>query len=448
MKLWNKSAQLHEKVEKFTIGRDQEFDLQLAPFDIEASMAHTYMLHSIGIISAEEWQVLKPRLRMLYEKAVAGELTIHPQVEDIHSQVEMELTEALGELGKKIHTGRSRNDQVLVDLKLFYRAKIQEILQLVHKLFALLQQHSETYKEVLIPGYTHTQIAMVSSFGLWFGAYAEALTDDVNLFRNAFEIVNQNPLGSAAGYGSSFPLDRRLTTELLGFARPDYNVVKAQMGRGKTELVLSYSLAAMAATLNKLASDAILYCNQQFDLMGFSRAFTTGSSIMPHKKNPDVMELIRGRTAQLMQLPSQISTAMANLTSGYHRDFQLFKEYIFPAIDQTKNILEVCTLALEDVIIKAPNLKEEQFKYLFSTEVVNKLVQEGMSFREAYFTIGEQIESGQYQPSYDINHTHIGSLGNLCTAEIRDRMKELIDSFPFKAIEEKRMALWQLEANF
>lgn len=448
MKLWNKSAKLHEKVEKFTIGRDQEFDLQLAPFDIEASMAHTYMLHSIGIISAEEWQALKPQFRTLYEKTLAGKLAIHPQVEDIHSQVEMELTEALGDLGKKIHTGRSRNDQVLVDLKLFYRAEIQEILELIHQLFALLQQHSETYKEVLIPGYTHTQIAMVSSFGLWFGAYAEALTDDVNLFRNAFEIVNQNPLGSAAGYGSSFPLDRQLTTELLGFYRPDYNVVKAQMGRGKTELVLSYSLAALAATLNKLASDAILYCNQQFDLMGFSTAFTTGSSIMPHKKNPDVMELIRGRTAQLMQLPSQISTAMANLTSGYHRDFQLFKEYIFPAIDQTKTILEVCTLALEDVIIKAPNLKEEQFKYLFSTEVVNKLVQEGMSFREAYFAIGEQIESGQYQPSYDINHTHVGSLGNLCTTEIRNRMQELMDSFPFETIEEKRAALWQLRANY
>ena len=444
MKLWNKSAQLNEKVEQFTIGRDQEFDLQLAIFDIEASMAHTYMLHTLGIISAAEWQALKPEFFRLHEKARQEALTIHPQVEDIHSQVEWELTQALGELGKKIHTGRSRNDQVLVDLKLFYRAEIQQILERVGELFSLLQAHSETYKAVLIPGYTHTQLAMVSSFGLWFGAYAEALVDDVGLFRHAFELVNQNPLGSAAGYGSSFPLDRQLTTELLGFARPDYNVVKAQMGRGKTELVLAYSFAGLAATLNKLASDAILYCNQQYDLMAFSRAFTTGSSIMPHKKNPDVMELIRGRTAQLMQLPAQITTAMANLTSGYHRDFQLFKEYIFPAIAQIKTVLEMCTLSLADVTIKAPDLREEKYKYLFSTEVVNQLVQEGMSFREAYFTIGGQIESGTYQPSYDVQHTHIGSLGNLCTADIQHRMQEVMDSFPFEAIAEKRAALWAL----
>jgi len=444
MKLWNKSAQLNEKVEQFTIGRDQEFDLQLAIFDIEASMAHTYMLHTLGIISAAEWQALKPEFFRLHEKARQEALTIHPQVEDIHSQVEWELTQALGELGKKIHTGRSRNDQVLVDLKLFYRAEIQQILERVGELFGLLQAHSETYKAVLIPGYTHTQLAMVSSFGLWFGAYAEALVDDVGLFRHAFELVNQNPLGSAAGYGSSFPLDRQLTTELLGFARPDYNVVKAQMGRGKTELILAYSFAGLAATLNKLASDAILYCNQQYDLMAFSRAFTTGSSIMPHKKNPDVMELIRGRTAQLMQLPAQITTAMANLTSGYHRDFQLFKEYIFPAIEQIKTVLEMCTLSLADVTIKAPDLREEKYQYLFSTEVVNQLVQEGMSFREAYFTISGQIESGTYQPSYDVQHTHIGSLGNLCTAAIQQRMQELMDSFPFEAIAEKRAALWGL----
>lgn len=445
MKLWNKSAQLHEKVEKFTIGRDQEFDLQLATFDIEASMAHTYMLHSIGIIGAEEWQKLKPQFRLLYDKALKGELIIAPGVEDIHSQVEMELTQALGELGKKIHTGRSRNDQVLVDLKLFYRAEIREILERVASLFQLLQQHSETYKNVLIPGYTHTQLAMVSSFGLWFGAYAEALTDDVGLFRHAFEIVNQNPLGSAAGYGSSFPVNRQLTTELLGFARPDYNVVKAQMGRGKAELILAYGLAGLAATLNKMASDAILYCNQHYDLMGFSRAFTTGSSIMPHKKNPDVMEILRGRTAQLMQLPSQISTAMANLTSGYHRDFQLLKEYIFPALEQTKTALEIATLSLTDVIIKAPNLREEKFKYLFSTEVVNQLVQQGMSFREAYFTISEQIESGTYQPSYDIQHTHIGSVGNLCTAEIKARMEAQMRTFPFEAIDKALEALWELQ---
>lgn len=444
MKLWNKSAQLNEKVEQFTIGRDQEFDLQLARFDIEASMAHTYMLHTLGIISAEEWLALKPELLRLHEKAIREELVIHPQVEDIHSQVELELTQALGELGKKIHTGRSRNDQVLVDLKLFYRDEIQQILERIQELFDLLQSHSEQYKQVLIPGYTHTQLAMVSSFGLWFGAFAEALVDDVGLFRHAFEVANQNPLGSAAGYGSSFPLDRQLTTDLLGFARPDYNVVKAQMGRGKTELTLSYALAGLATTLNKLASDAILYCNQQYDLMAFSRAFTTGSSIMPHKKNPDVMELIRGRTAQLMQLPAQVTTAMANLTSGYHRDFQLLKEYLFPALAQTKTVLELCTLSLADVTIKAPDLKEEKYKYLFSTEVVNKLVQEGMSFREAYFTISAQIESGIYEPSYDIRHTHIGSLGNLCTAQIQNRMRALIGSFPFEAIAQKRAALWAL----
>ncbi|MEM9990610.1 MAG: argininosuccinate lyase [Bacteroidota bacterium] len=425
MKLWQKEYDLNDKIAAFTIGQDNELDLQLAAYDVQGSMAHIRMLQTIGLLEADELEQLLAALGRILEQIEASNFTIEAGVEDIHSQVELLLTRELGDLGKKIHAGRSRNDQVLVDLRLFFRAEIKAINALAHDLFELLQAKSEEFKEVLLPGYTHTQVAMVSSFGLWFGAYAEALVDDLQMLQGAYKVINQNPLGSAAGYGSSFPLNRKMTTDLLEFDDLAYNVVYAQMGRGKSELFLSYGIAALASTLGKLAADICLYNSQNFAFLKLPNEFTTGSSIMPHKKNPDVFELIRGNCNVLTSLPIQITSLTNSLTSGYHRDFQLLKETLFPAIQKLKACLDIATYALQSIEVRRDILEEEKYKYLYTVEVVNAEVLNGLPFRDAYKKVGEQVEAGQFKFSGDIQHTHEGSLGNLCTAQIAEKMKRV-----------------------
>lgn len=432
MKLWQKSGNIDKEIERFTVGRDRELDLRLARYDIVGSLAHIRMLAEIGLLTPAELEQLTAALQRLYYRVEAGEFRIDPGVEDVHSQVEFLLTQELGEAGKKIHAGRSRNDQVLVDLRLFFRAEASAIAEGARALFELLIQLAERHQDVLMPGYTHLQVAMPSSFGLWFGAYAESLVDDLRLLESTYRIVNQNPLGSAAGYGSSFPLRRRLTTELLGFDDLAYNVVHAQMGRGKTELFFSFALAAFGATLGKLAMDVVLFLNQNFGFISFPEELTTGSSIMPHKKNPDVFELTRAKCNQLQALPQQVALLCANLPSGYHRDYQLLKEALFPAIDTLKDGLAMLHYALGRIRVNERILDDERYRYLFSVEEVNREVLRGTPFREAYRRIGERIEAGAFEPERTVEHTHEGSIGNLCLEDIERKMQQVWKQFDFE----------------
>lgn len=435
MKLWQKDKASLDAVEKFTVGKDREMDAFLAPFDVLGSMAHITMLQSIGLLEAGELTILKQELKKIYQDIQEGNFVLEEGVEDIHSQVELLLTRRLGEVGKKIHSGRSRNDQVLVDLKLFLRHELETLVSSVKALFDLLQQKSEEYKDHLIPGYTHLQIAMPSSFGLWFGAYAESLVDDLTILQGAYKVVNKNPLGSAAGYGSSFPLDREMTTRLLGFDTLNYNVVYAQMGRGKTEKIVSFALAGIAATIAKMAMDACLFMNQNFGFISFPDELTTGSSIMPHKKNPDVWELIRSHGNKLQALPNEIAMMITNLPSGYHRDLQLLKENLFPAFQTLRDCIDMSRLMLENIRIKENILDDDKYQYLFSVEVVNNLVLQGTPFREAYKQVGMDIEHGTFSPSREVKHTHAGSIGNLCTAQIAAQMDSVLKGFPFEAVD-------------
>jgi argininosuccinate lyase len=429
MKLWQKDKQSLQEVEKFTVGKDKEMDLYLARYDVLGSLAHIRMLESIGLLTKEEWSTLSKGLRDIYKTIEDGTFTIEEGTEDVHSQVELMLTKKLGDVGKKIHSGRSRNDQVLVDIKLFMREEIISIVDDVKIFFDLLISQSEKYKHDLIPGYTHFQLAMPSSFGLWFGAYAESLIDDLITLRGAYQVVNKNPLGSAAGYGSSFPINRKMTTELLGFDELNYNVVYAQMGRGKTERIVASALSNIAGTLSKLSMDACLFMNQNFGFIKFPDELTTGSSIMPHKKNPDVFELIRSRCNQLMSLPNDVAMMTVNLPSGYHRDMQLLKELIFPAFQTIKDCLQMAGLMLSNIEVKKNILNNDQYAFLFSVEEVNKLVLSGMPFRDAYKKVGLDIENGNYKPEKNIQHTHEGSIGNLQLVEIEASMKGVIASF-------------------
>lgn len=435
MKLWQKDKASLKEVERFTVGQDQVMDMYLAKFDVLGSLAHIRMLQSIGLLTEGELKSLSAELKDIYARIESGEFKVEAGVEDIHSQVELELTKKLGETGKKIHSGRSRNDQVLVDIKLYLRYEIAQVVETVKPLFALLLEQSEKYKGQLLPGYTHFQLAMPSSFGLWFGAYAESLVDDLITLEAAYRVVNKNPLGSAAGYGSSFPLNRTLTTNLLGFDDLNYNVVYAQMGRGKTERIVASALSNIAATLGKLAMDAVLFMNQNFGFISFPDELTTGSSIMPHKKNPDVFELIRARASQLMALPNDIALLTNNLPSGYHRDMQLLKEKLFPAIQDLKDCLNMMHLMLANVKVKENILSDDQYKFLFSVEEVNKLVLSGMPFRDAYKKIGIDIEQGNYNPAKAVNHTHEGSIGNLNNDQLERMMNDAISKFDFGKVD-------------
>ena len=433
MKLWDKGYQIDDAIERFTVGLDRELDRELAPWDILGTMAHITMLKDVGLLEEEEWPALMKELASLYQSAEEGSLIIEDGIEDIHSQVELMLTRKLGDLGKKVHAGRSRNDQVLVDLRLYFLHRIDRLCQQISSLFASLQNQSEQYKDILLPGYTHYQVAMPSSFGLWFGAYAEALIDDVYQLQAAWKTSMQNPLGSAAGYGSSFPLNRTQTTNLLGFDHLAYNVVYAQMGRGKTEKILSFSIASIATTLNKLASDVCLYMSQNMGFITLPKELTTGSSIMPHKKNPDVFEILRGRTNRLMALPNEISLLTANLPSGYHRDLQLTKEALLPALDSLEQCLEITDYMVSRIEVTDNILEDPMYDYLFSVESVNAEVLKGLPFREAYRKIGMQIEEGTYQPKRTVSHSHEGSIGNLCTALIEEKMNTALSSMGRKA---------------
>jgi len=435
MKLWQKDKTSLKEVEKFTVGRDQEMDMHLAKFDVLGSLAHITMLESIGLLKAEELKVLSAELKNIYTRIETGEFKMDEGVEDIHSQVELELTRKRGDVGKKIHSGRSRNDQVLVDIKLFLRAEIKDVVKEVKSLFDLLIQQSEQYKDHLLPGYTHLQLAMPSSFGLWFGAYAESLVDDIITLQAAYRVANKNPLGSAAGYGSSFPLNRTMTTELLGFEALNYNVVYAQMGRGKTERIVASALSNIAATLAKLSMDACLFLNQNFGFISFPDELTTGSSIMPHKKNPDVFELIRARCNQLQGLPNDIAMSTANLPSGYHRDMQLLKEILFPAIQHLKDCLRMAHLMLSNIKVKESILDDDKYKFIFSVEEVNRLVLSGMPFRDAYKKVGLDIEQGNYHPATTVQHTHEGSIGNLCLEDITRSMAQATADFNFEKVD-------------
>ncbi len=435
MKLWDKGVSVDKKIEAFTVGKDREMDLYLAPFDILGTMAHITMLESVGLLPKEDLKPLLTELKSLYKTAMAGEFVIEEGVEDVHSQVEMILTAKLGELGKKVHSGRSRNDQVLLDIKLFIRYKLQEIIEEVNKLFTTLQSQSERYKGVLIPGYTHLQVAMPSSFGLWFGAYAESLIDDVYQLQAAYKTVNQNPLGAAAGYGSSFPLNRQMTTDLLGFDSMNYNVVFAQMGRGKSERSVAYALSSVAYTLGKFSMDACLYMSQNFCFISLPNELTTGSSIMPHKKNPDVFELIRARCNKIQGVVGQIGSITTNLPSGYFRDMQIIKEVILPAFDELLSCIELTNYSVERIIVKENVIENDMYNYAFSVEDVNNLVLSGVPFRDAYKQVGLEIEAGTYKPTKTVDHTHEGTIGNLCTSQIKDKMVSAISEFNFETVD-------------
>lgn len=442
MKLWQKATGNKKEVEQFTIGRDPEFDLILAPFDVLASMAHAAMLAEIGLLTQEENLTLQNGLKEIYFEIEQGKFSIAPGVEDVHSQVEFLLTERFGEVGKKLHSGRSRNDQVLVDLKLYYRAAIREVVEDASSLFDLLLELAEKHKGDLMPGYTHTQLAMPSSFGLWFSSFAEGLSEDMGMLKAAFDLSNKNPLGSAAGYGSSFPLNRTLTTQLLGFADLHHNVINAQNSRGKTEKTLAFALSGIAGTLNRLAADVCLYMNQHFGFISFPDDLTTGSSIMPHKKNPDVFELIRAKTNQISAVPNTVSLILANTTTGYHRDLQLLKEEIFPALASLKDCLAMSTFMLKSIQVKEKILLDPFFKHLFSVEVVNELVLKGVPFRDAYKQVGLDIESDKFAPEQDkIHHTHEGSIGNLNLDLIKVKMEKAQISFDFKVIDQAFLLL-------
>lgn len=427
MKLWQKdNKSTSDLIEKFTVGNDKELDLVLAEFDVKGSLAHTQMLESIGLLSKEELHLIHSELNLILIEIKNNNFKIEEGVEDIHSQIELTLTKKIGEVGKKIHSGRSRNDQVLTDIKLYLRYELKEIVQLVKVLFEQLITLSETHKNTLLPGYTHLQIAMSSSFGLWFGAFAESLVDDMELVVAAYNVTNKNPLGSGAGYGSSFPLNREMTTELLEFNTLNYNVVYAQMTRGKTEKIVSMALASIAATLSKLAFDICLYMNQNFGFVTFPDELTTGSSIMPHKKNPDVFELIRAKCNKLQALPNELTLLTNNLPSGYHRDMQLTKESLFPAIQELKSCLKMTAFMLKHIEVKDKILNDKKYRYLYSVEAVNKQVLAGVPFRDAYKNVGDAIENNSFNPSIELNHTHAGSIGNLCNDLIMKHMKALI----------------------
>lgn len=440
-KLWEKDFEVNKEIERFTVGKDREMDLYLAKYDVLGSMAHTTMLESIGLLGKDELNQILAELKHIYKVCEEGKFVIEDGVEDVHSQVELMLTRKLGDTGKKIHSGRSRNDQVLVDLKLRCRHDIKDIVESVKTLFDELIEKSEQYKEVLMPGYTHLQIAMPSSFGLWFGAYAESLTDDMLFLQAAYRMTNRNPLGSAAGYGSSFPLDREMTTRLLGFDSMDYNVVYAQMGRGKMERNVAFSLASVAGTVAKMAFDACMFNSQNFSFVRLPKECTTGSSIMPHKKNPDVFELIRAKCNKIQALPQQITLVMNNLPCGYFRDLQIIKEVFLPAFDELKDCLAMCAYIINKIKVRRDILDNPMYDPIFSVEEVNRLAQNGMPFRDAYKKVGLDIEAGNFTPDKNIHHTHEGSIGNLCNDRIQALMQSLLDGFHFEKVDEAESAL-------
>ena len=441
MKLWEKNYEVNAEIDRFTVGRDREMDLYLAPYDVMGSMAHITMLETIGLLSSDELRQLLAELRDIYREAAEGRFEIEDGVEDVHSQVELMLTRRLGDMGKKIHSGRSRNDQVLVDLKLFTRQQLRDIAELVKVLFDELIAKSNELKDVLMPGYTHLQVAMPSSFGLWFGAYAESLCDDMLFLQAAYRMTNRNPLGSAAGYGSSFPLNRQLTTDLLGFDSMDYNVVYAQMGRGKTERNVAFAMATIAGTLAKLAFDACLFNSQNFGFVRLPKECTTGSSIMPHKKNPDVFELIRAKCNKLQALPTQVTLIMNNLPVGYFRDLQIIKEVFLPAFDELKDCLNMTAYIINRMEVNRNILDNPIYDPIFSVEEVNRLAAEGMPFRDAYKKVGLEIEAGTFRADKHIHHTHEGSIGNLCNDKIEALMQQTIGSFGFEKVEKAERLL-------
>lgn len=427
MKLWSKGFEPDKMIEEFTVGNDRELDMRLARYDVQGSLAHIKMLESIGLLTADELEVLTGGLNDVAEMIDRGEFRIEPGVEDVHSQVEFILTQRLGDVGKKIHSGRSRNDQVLVDLKLFMRDELRNIAIVASRLFEKFQELSERYKDVLMPGYTHLQVAMPSSFGLWFGAYAESLMDDMQILAAAYDIANQNPLGSAAGYGSSFPLDRTMTTRELGFATMHYNVVAAQMSRGKTERAAAMAIGAIASTVGHFAMDVCMYMCQNFGFVSFPDEFTTGSSIMPHKKNPDVFEIMRGKCNRLQSVSNEVAMLLANLPLGYNRDLQLLKDIIFPATTEMVRCMDMCAFMLDHIIVNGNVIEDAKYDYLFTVEDVNRMALSGVPFREAYKRIGMQVQRGEYKPTREVHHTHEGSIGNLCNAEIKLKMQQVLD---------------------
>jgi len=431
MKLWDKGIEINQLIEAFTIGHDTEMDYFLAEFDVIGSLAHITMLESIGLITAPELVMLSDELREIYKEIKAGRFVIEAGSEDVHSQVELMLTRKLGDVGKKIHSGRSRNDQVLLDLKLFTRSEIKTIVDQTFELFELLIAQSEKYQQVLMPGYTHLQVAMPSSFGLWFGAYAESLTDDLLLLQAAYRIADQNPLGSAAGYGSSFPLNRQMTTDLLGFESMNYNVVYAQMGRGKVEKSVTFALASVAATLSRMAYDVCLFMSQNFNFVSLPDELTTGSSIMPHKKNPDVFELLRSHCNRIQSLPNQILLMTNNLPSGYFRDLQLIKEVFIPAFAELKSCLTIASFAISNIKVNGKIMEDSRYENIYSVEEVNRKVLQGVPFRDAYRQVGESIKNGTFHPDKNVLHTHEGSIGNLCLPQIREKMEAVLGSFNF-----------------
>lgn len=436
MKLWDKGTSVNKLIEDFTVGKDRELDVYLAKYDVLGSMAHAIMLESIGLLTNNEKANLLAELKLIYKEVEAGGFKIEEGIEDVHSQVELMLTRKLGDVGKKIHSGRSRNDQVLLDLKLFTRSEIQKIVDSVAELFSLLISQAEKYKNVLMPGYTHLQVAMPSSFGLWFSAYAESLVDDLEILQAAYKITNQNPLGSAAGYGSSFPLNRTMTTELLGFSTMNYNVVYAQMGRGKMEKTVAMALASVAATISRLAFDVCLFMSQNFGFVGLPDELTTGSSIMPHKKNPDVFELVRSHCNKIQAVPNQIAMMVNNLPSGYFRDLQIIKEVFLPLFEEMNDCLKITAFAISNIKVNDGIINDDRYKYVFSVEDVNRLVQKGVPFRDAYKQVGLEIQTGIYTPSKELNHTHEGSLGNLCLPEIQSKMNAVLNGFHFSCVNE------------
>lgn len=435
MKLWDKGYSVDDKIVDFTVGLDREMDIYLAPYDILGTMAHITMLESVGLLGSDELPLLLSELKELYAKAIAGNFVIEEGIEDIHSQVELMLTRKLGDIGKKVHTGRSRNDQVLLDLKLFSRAQIEDIVGRMRRLFDVLQAKSEKYKDILIPGYTHLQVAMPSSFGLWFGAYAESLADDMLMMEAAWNVANQNPLGAAAGYGSSAPLNRTMTTQLLGFADLNYNVVYAQMGRGKTERIVAFAIASLAETIGRLAFDGCMYTSQNFGFIHLPKAMTTGSSIMPHKKNPDVFELIRAHCNKLQGMSNTIRMITGNLPSGYFRDMQIVKEVFIPAFQEIKDCIDITAYAIENMEVVDHLMEDPKYKLAFSVEEVNRLAAEGMPFRDAYKTVGMAIERGEFEFNGTLNHTHEGSIGNLCNDKVKEKMCRIMERFGFDKVQ-------------
>ena len=440
-KLWDKGYDEDARIDAFTVGNDRQLDIELAPYDILGTIAHITMLRSVGLLSKEDLDTLLPELKALYAKAEAEEFVIEDDVEDVHSQVELMLTRKLGDVGKKVHTGRSRNDQVLVDLKLFTRARIEKTVRKVESLFRTLQEASEKYKDVLIPGYTHLQVAMPSSFGLWFGAYAESLCDDLEMMKAAWNTVNRNPLGSAAGYGSSAPLDRTLTTKLLGFDDLDYNSVYAQMTRGKMERAVAFAYSSIAETVGKLAYDGCLYSSQNFGFIKLPDALTTGSSIMPHKKNPDVFELVRARCNKIQGVPNTVRLITGNLPSGYFRDLQILKEVFFPVFNEMDDCLDIVEYAIKGMEVKTDIMEDPKYKLAFSVEEVNRQVAEGVPFRDAYRQVAASIADGSFEYHGSLNHTHEGSIGNLCNDRILARMEHILASFDFDSVESSLKAL-------